>query len=554
MALSALLACLLLLGPRAPISAGQYSQQSYTLRGTVVDSATGEPVHRALVQIFAERQRSQLTGPGGEFLFDNVLEGTYAVRVQKPGFFFPPELPASRAQPIMISVGRDQPPPVIKLVPEGIIHGRVTGDNGEPVESLPVQLLYDHIENGKRTRALARGINTDEQGEFRVAELQPGKYFVFFGPSSGSFSFAATLSPLAVRGYRAAFYPGVPDIASAAAIEITAGKHTEIHLTLSSQPFYRISGTVSGYLQNQGLDLEIIDAAGQPMNADFRFDLARGVFRTQWLPPGPCRLTAHMQDPATQQEYFASEDVNLTSDLAGAVHLALVPNISVPVSFQLEATRNDSPPAPLQDAIFAGPNGVHRQHQAYVPARLILTSHNQSFSPQQRFSEAGQDENSWVVRNVPPGVYSVDVQPNGPYYAQSARSGSLNLLEQSLTVTPGNPLPAIEVVLRDDFATLEGSIFADSATVLVIPEGAQRQVRMIGVMRSALTMDLNRPAAVFAMPQLPPGNYKVLAVDTPEFEYANPDVLQKYLSKAREISLAPNQRARVELELVHIGD
>jgi hypothetical protein len=56
------------------------------------------------------------------------------------------------------------------------------------------------------------------------------------------------------------------------------------------------------------------------------------------------------------------------------------------------------------------------------------------------------------------------------------------------------------------------------------------------------------------MPQLPPGNYKVLAVDTPEFEYANPDVLQKYLSKAREISLAPNQRAKVELELVHIGD
>jgi hypothetical protein len=56
------------------------------------------------------------------------------------------------------------------------------------------------------------------------------------------------------------------------------------------------------------------------------------------------------------------------------------------------------------------------------------------------------------------------------------------------------------------------------------------------------------------MPQLPPGNYKVLAVDSPEFEYGNPEVLQKYLSRAREVHLSPNQNAELKLELVHIGD
>jgi hypothetical protein len=507
------------------------------------------------VQIYAERQRSQLTGPGGEFQFDNVLQGTYGVRVQKPGFFLPPELPASRAQPIMISVGENQPPAVIKLVPEGLIFGRVTGDNGEPIESLPVQLLFDRLENGKRTRAPARNASTDEQGEFRLAELQPGRYFIFVGPSSGSGSFSERPSPLAVRGYSAAFYPGVPDIASAAAIEITPGKHAEIRLSLSSQPFYRISGTVSGYLENQGINLEIINAAGQPANILVRFDPARGVFRSQWVPAGTYTLAARMQDPATQQEYSASQDVHLASDLSGGVHLALVPSTSISVNFRLEQSHNDSTVTQMHTFFSNGSNRMQQQRQA--PAQILLSPSNQPASQQHASEPAGDEEDASVIRNVPPGVYSVEVRPFGPYYAQSVRSGALNLFEQNLTVSAGASLPPIEVVLRDDFANLECSVASngrdDSATILFIPEGPSRQVRAIALSLSP-TADPNRPAAAFMMPQLPPGNYKVLAVDAPEFEYGNPEVLQKYLSRAREGHLSPNQNAELKLELVHIGD
>jgi hypothetical protein len=554
MPLGTLLAALVLLGPRAQFSASPSPQQTYAIRGTVLNAATGEPIHGALVQVYSERQRSQLTGPGGEFQFDNVLQGTYGVRVQKPGFFFPPELPTSRGQPIMISVGADQTPAVIKLVPEGLIFGRVTGDNGEPIESLPVQLLFDRIENGRRTRAPARGASTDEQGEFRLAELQPGRYFVFFGPSSGSGSFSERPSALAVRGYPAAFYPGVPDIASAAAIEITPGKHAEIHLSLSSQPFYRISGTVSGFLQNQGIDVQVINAAGQPAGIFVRFDPARGVFRSQWVPAGTYTLAAHMQDPSTQQEYSASQDVHLASDLAGGVHLALVPSTSISVNFRFEPSRNDSPITQTH-TFFSG--GSNRTQQRQAPAQVLLSPRNQPASQQQRSSEpAGDEENAAVVRNVPSGVYSVEVQPFGPYYAQSVRSGAVNLLEQNLTVSAGASLPPIEVVLRDDFANLECKVASngrdDFATILFIPEGASQQVRAIGLALSP-TADPNRPAAAFST-QLAPSNYKVLAVDSPEFEYTNPEVLQKYLSKAREVYLSPNQKAEVKLELVHIGD
>src|ERR1700724_4767558 len=78
MALCALLACLLLVGPRAQFPSSPFSQQTYSIRGTVINSATGEPIRGALAQLFAQRQRSQLTGPGGEFQFDNILAGSFA--------------------------------------------------------------------------------------------------------------------------------------------------------------------------------------------------------------------------------------------------------------------------------------------------------------------------------------------------------------------------------------------------------------------------------------------------------------------------------------------
>jgi hypothetical protein len=68
-------------------------------------------------------------------------------------------------------------------------------------------------------------------------------------------------------------------------------------------------------------------------------------------------------------------------------------------------------------------------------------------------------------------------------------------------------------------------------------------------------MGVTNKAPSFQIPQLAPGEYKILAVDNPdELEYGNPEVLHRYLSKARDVSLVPNQKTKVELEVVHLGD
>jgi hypothetical protein len=84
-----------------------------------------------------------------------------------------------------------------------------------------------------------------------------------------------------------------------------------------------------------------------------------------------------------------------------------------------------------------------------------------------------------------------------------------------------------------------------NATVMAIPERSSAQP----------ILQLTDSNGSFQFPFLPPGSYKVLAVDHPEqLEYSNPDVLRKYLSKARDTTLSADQAARIDLELVKIGE
>lgn len=553
--LGTLLALIYTVWSSVPLACGQLRADTaeYTVSGTVVNSVTGEGIGGALVQMYANRQRAKLTGADGKFQFEGLPRGTFTVVAQKPGYFSPQQLGGTRQQWIAVDTEQTSPPVVVKLIPEGVLAGRVTGEDGEPVESLPVQLFSERVENGKRMRTQSHGTSTDEQGEFRVAELQPGKYFVFIGPSPFPVAFPTKLSQQGARGYPAAFYPGATDMASATPIEITPGKHAEINLTLSAHPFYRISGTVGGYAPDRGVNLEITNAAGQLMPAGFNFDAARGTFQTQWLPAGTYAITALAQDPQNQQEYSAAQSVNLTSDIS-SVHLMLLPNVNVPVHCHVEWTRKDPQPLPTMTFFSRRGNGLQKVHEN-IPAQVTFIPQDQFRPPEQRVLQAMPDDTVGVP-NVAPGTYSVEIMPNGSYYVESARYGSVNLLEQNLTIPPGGGVQGIEIVLRDDFATLAGSIAVtgeeDTATIVAIPEDSQKQIRTAIGRRSGI--DAKR-GIWFQLSQLPPGAYRVLAVSgSGDFEYTNPELLGKYLAASRSVTLTANQTTKIELEMVKTGE
>jgi len=205
----------------ASSSLPQYANDGkYTLRGTVVNSVTSEPIRGALVQIYLNGQSSMLTGPDGKFQFDGLLSGQASVTVRKPGFFSENDFQSSMQRQGIVTIGPGSLPLVLKLIPEGTIYGRISEENGDPIEGLPIALLEQSLENGRKLWQQRFGGQTDEDGNFRIAELPPGTYFLSVGPGRNPVTLPANSSQSVVQDVPLIYYPFGSDLSAAAPISI----------------------------------------------------------------------------------------------------------------------------------------------------------------------------------------------------------------------------------------------------------------------------------------------------------------------------------------------
>ena len=525
-----------------PQSLRPSSQDKYSLTGAVINSVTGEPIRGALVQIYVNGQSSRLTGPDGKFQFDGLFAGQTPITVRKPGFFSEEELEnrSARFTRQLAAIGPDVSPAILKLVPESVIYGRITGDDGEPIENLPVQLVVQRLENGRKVWQDRPGGSTNEDGEFRIAELQPGMYYLSAGPSSNPESVASSSSHPGALGFPVVYYPAGSDISSASPISIVPGKRVETNLTLSPQSCYRVAGTITGHSPGQFVHLQVFNSAGKPFSSSQRFDPATGVFRIPCISPGVYTLSVNARDMNARggqgHSLTATLPLTVNADLSG-IHIMLLPSANIPIRTRVVSSRTGSERL--------------TQQENYFPAYIQLVLHSSGmFESRHGSQQVGErPSTSLELQSIPPGTYGVEINPNGMLYVQSATSGAANLLESDLSVPPGGSPQPIEIVLRDDGASLNGNVSLDnrplSATVLAFSEHSS-------------TPPIIQPAdsrGFFQLPFLSPGEYKILAVDHLELlEYRNPEVMRKYLSRARQITLSPDQTAKIELELVRVEE
>jgi hypothetical protein len=60
---------------------------------------------------------------------------------------------------------------IIKLTPEGIIFGQVKDESAEPMDGITVQAQRWQIQDGRKQLQSAGETTTDDEGNFRIAEL-----------------------------------------------------------------------------------------------------------------------------------------------------------------------------------------------------------------------------------------------------------------------------------------------------------------------------------------------------------------------------------------------
>jgi hypothetical protein len=185
-------------------------------------------------------------------VFDRLTPGAYRLSVQKTGFapLNGPGVPTS--SPIQLVAGQVIDNLDLHLQKGAVISGKVLDAAGEPLPDARVMPLR-RMTMG-RSGAPARlfpagpGGQTNDLGEFRIAGLAPGEYYVAASPRMGGpFGGSATAPDDTTKRTTTTttFYPGTTDELSAQAVRVTAGNEfTNVVFTIQTVPAFRIFGIV----------------------------------------------------------------------------------------------------------------------------------------------------------------------------------------------------------------------------------------------------------------------------------------------------------------------
>lgn len=505
----------------------------FTLSGSVVNSVSGEAIGHALVRTSGSSQRTVFADSEGHFQIDGLSSGVINLSAQKPGYFSQQELRGSAST--LVTVGATNSV-VVKLTPQSAISGRVTDIAGQPIEHVPVRLTAKPLREGRKHWEQRGQQQTDEDGRYRFANLMPGTYYLTAGPSSDENRLLAeTEQPK--TGYSSVYYPGVPDLASASPIQLAAGQHAEADLSLTAGPVYRVTGSVTGSPAQQGVGLLFLSQSGDDLSFRTKFDQESGHFEVDGVPAGNYVVKAFSQGGRDQQ-LRAEAHVNVAANVE-SLHLMLGPAMSIPVNVRMESRASSSQSTSAGGA----------QQPAPISVRLISSEPTtpESYSTVVR----GSGTYSMALQNVEPGKYAVDLMPQGSWYVQSAQYGQTNLLYDDLSIAPSGQSFPMEIVLRDDGASVTGSVkssdgTAAQATVVAVAEPASRLPSRIAYAS---------PQGGFTLDGLAPGEYLIYAFDYSDgVEYSNPDALQPYASQAAHVTLSANQKTQVALDLIRTGD
>ena len=540
--------CLLLtLAVAARVAPAQPANAPATsVSGVVVNAVSNQPVPYALVQIEGSQPRATLADLNGRFQFDRVPLGQASLSARKPGYFNEQELARGPRRPRNVNIGADMPPITLSLTPEAVISGHVVSEDGQPIESGVVTVIGSVIVNGRKTLQRAGAATGHADGEYRVANLRPGNYFVVAGARG---DLDSRLAGDRSEGYPLElFYPGVADLGSATALRLAAGRQATADFTFKRVPLFHVAGMLSGFPPGQAFSVMLrpTSAFGQARGAQSD---SSGHFELRLIPAGRYLLTASV-DGLESERLGAELPIEVTSNVDN-LRVPLVAPLTIPVTMRNEFTIQ-------QEAGPGTPGGAQpdppQDPFAYASLRMVPLDSNDVQRGGSGFATGGESprdgERNIVVRGLHPGAYRAVITEHGPYYVESANCGAVDLLREPLTVTSTSPTDPIEIVLRNDGGMVQGSVRLNAddagATVLLYSSNATLVVPHVA--------NLNVSSASFRFGGIAPGDYTLVALDrVDDLEYANRDAMASYLARGTQVTVTSGATISVTLDLIRRG-
>ena len=520
---------------------------TYKLAGAVINSVTGKPIPRVLVKLAGPPpEQAVLTGPEGDFAFENVPAGMTQISINKPGFFRPGT--ATNANlPIPVKVGPDTGPVSLKLEPEAIISGTVVGEDDEPLEESYVDVLrWQTFDWRRRLVPVQRGVVTDDDGEFRLAGLPPGRYYLQVKPRGAARYVLGLPSAKPDQTYPlVSYFPSSTDAASATPVDLAPGQHLEVRFTLKLVPSFKVAGVIVNAGESKQVPgPTIVNEFGQVLQSPNRFDPQHGTFEFRDVPAGNYELQYGMVE-SDGKFLLTHQKISVQSNITN-LRLAVSAGVEIPVNVRTDFTKPQGARGQCTQATHSGE--IKTFDCSEFPAvRVELASLD--FINVRFQSDGGPARGLLSVHKVTPGHYAVRVMPIFGGYVQSARCGNADLLREPLVVPESGSVPPIDVVLRDDSATLKIQVKTDQpgqqSTVLVFPDPLTPEPQARTILGAHGEFDPG---------PLAPGVYKIFAFDAADgMDSPDLEMLSRYASRAASVTVSASGSATVLVDVIHTG-
>jgi len=528
------------------------------IEGIVTKEPGSEPVKKALIELIAENQAeggdyTAVSGPDGGFRIEGIVPGRYHLFAERTGLL---EVDKHRARAdgrvLTLTAGQDLKDLRIRLQAAAVVRGRVTDEDGDPLPNAQVAVLRQTFVFGRGRWEQAGAERTNDLGEYRVAGLPAGNYYVSVSPppdfkslienaglaAADARSSGAPDKP-AATSYQTTYYPGTADRGQAAPVELHAGDDFPVNFSLTPSPSLSIRGSVvnlpprsSAVIMLQSRDFSLV-LNGAEMHPD-------GSFVIRDVAPGAYTILATVDNGSVPM--MARQALQVVSNSVEDLRLSPQPGGWIHGRLRLESKGNGGRLDPSQ--FFLQLRSVDGDDEG-------LSSFLAGAGFNTLIHVAADGAFEW--KGVPPGNYYVqlvsDGGANADVFLKSALAGNRDAGDAGISVNGGAVV--VDLVASGNGGVVEGVVTdpkgepVANAAVVAIPEMRLRP--RIERYRKTVSDQSGR----FTLHGVEPGEYTLFAWESVEGEaYYNPEFLKNYEGQGSGLHINEGERKSVQVSVI----